>query len=92
MPTMPSSSPTVIRANAWEREALRVLALADRLGIDIRSPVLVEYGVRDLQRLQAALEMASEKPGWWRRLRLRSTRMPFRWLLHRALPSDRQMA
>jgi hypothetical protein len=82
---MPSLNSTMIHANAWERETLRVLALADRLGVDIEMSVLIEYDVHDLQRLHATLETASEKRGWWRRLRGQSMQ-PTEWrLLRRAL-------
>ena len=92
MPTMPSLNSTMIRANAWERETLDVLAVADRLGVEIEMSVLIEYDVRDLQRLHATLETAGESSGWWRKLRGQITQ-PTEWrLLRRALTSDCQTA
>lgn len=82
MPTTPFASPIAPHANAWEREMLRVLNLADSRGVSLRLSVLVAYDVRDLQRLRWELESADEKPGWWQRLlqrRSRSSMLPSTW-------------
>jgi len=65
MSPMPFPSPTITRASAWERELLRLLVLADKLGVHLRLSVLLEYDVRDLQRLQWTLNAAPERPGRW---------------------------
>ena len=76
MSTTPFASPATTPANAWEREMLRVLNLADSRGVSLRLSVLVAYDVRDLQLLQWELETADDKPGWWQRLLKRRSRPP----------------
>ncbi len=92
MSTMPFLSPTTLRADAWEREMLRSLVLADRLGVHLSPSVLAEYDVRDLQRLQWALKTADEKPGWWHRIRGRWSQSPARGLFFRAVATGSRPA
>jgi hypothetical protein len=72
----------MLRPNAWEREMIRVLDLAEKTGVRLRLSDLVTYDVHDLQRLQWALATSQDTPSWWQRLLGRGT-----W--HMTWPAER---